>query len=566
MANVVGAAAGVVKYGIESSAADRLSLASAAYVAALVFQGVVVVVVATASQRVRRRLDGLLRERVMAALLEPSGIGQVEDPSMRPALDAARAAAPNGGMSPGTIAALLPSVLGNRIGLIARVAGLTYVFWPIGVAYAAVTIANQAAMHQALWRVAGAGGGVPPAAVAYQLELATSPAAAKEIRVFGLGDWIGRRYRDGMLGHVRTVWSQRRDFTPALIATLVVAATVNAVGLVVLGRAALDGRIGVGELAFAVSSLIALMPALNQDDMPFAFASATIQTIESAEIVARGLHARTGARSASALPVSSVQFSGVAFRYPGSDVDVLTSVDLDLRVGERTALVGLNGAGKTTLVKLLCGLYEPTAGTISVDGVPLQHFEMSSWRSQLAVLFQQYARYELSARDNVKFGAIRWRGPDADEAATRAAERAGASDVIMSLPGAWDSPLSAAYEGGSEISGGQWQRVALARCLFAVEAGARVLVLDEPTSNLDVRAETALFESLLALTSDASAPRIATVFISHRFSTVRQADRIVVLDAGRITEDGTHDELLARGGAYAQLFRTQAHSYVEETQ
>jgi len=206
------------------------------------------------------------------------------------------------------------------------------------------------------------------------------------------------------------------------------------------------------------------------------------------------------------------------------------------------AIVGDNGAGKTTLVKLLARLYDPGEGRITVDGRDLRTLDPLAWRQRLAAVFQDFVHYELSAADNIGFGAPQ-RLHDT-EALRRAATRAGALDLIERLPSGWATVLSPGYAGGVDLSGGQWQRIALARALFAVEAGAGVLILDEPTAALDVRAEAELFDRFLSLTQGLTA-----IIVSHRFSTVRRADRIAVLAEGRIVEQGTHAELLALGGA-----------------
>lgn len=264
-------------------------------------------------------------------------------------------------------------------------------------------------------------------------------------------------------------------------------------------------------------------------------------------------------------PVDAIRLEGVSFRYAGTDRDVLTEIDLEIPAGQRLAVVGMNGAGKTTLIKLLARLYEPAAGRITVDGRDLATIDPASWRRRLAVLFQDYVRYELPATDNVGFGAPALLGDD--ERLERAAIRAGAEDIIGSLDKGWDTTLSRQRTEGADLSGGQWQRVALARALLAVDAGARVLILDEPTANLDVRAEADVYNWLLDL-DEASVVdgggRLTTILISHRFSTVRRADRIVVVEHGRIVEDGSHDELLVLGGRYAAMFRAQASRFQDE--
>jgi ATP-binding cassette subfamily B protein len=233
---------------------------------------------------------------------------------------------------------------------------------------------------------------------------------------------------------------------------------------------------------------------------------------------------------------------------------VLDELDLELEAGHSTAVVGLNGAGKTTLVKLLTRLYQPTGGAIRADGIDIADLDLSSWQRRIAVIFQDFIRYELDARANITLGAAHRLGDDA--ALLRAAERAGADDVLSALPYGAATTLSSRYRGGVDLSGGQWQRVALARALFAVEAGAGVLVLDEPTAQLDVRAEVAFFDRFLEITEG-----LTTVVISHRFSTVRRAHRIVLLGEGRVLERGTHDELLSLGGRYAELFELQARRF-----
>jgi ATP-binding cassette subfamily B protein len=218
----------------------------------------------------------------------------------------------------------------------------------------------------------------------------------------------------------------------------------------------------------------------------------------------------------------------------------------------------MNGAGKSTLIRLLAGLCEPSRGVITADGVPISAPAtggLEGWRSRIAVVFQDFVRYRLPIVDNVVLGAAR-RGP-VDQAALRAAaSRTGLTGLVDRLPGGWDTPLARSRTGGVDLSGGQWQQVVLARALYAVETGARVLVLDEPTAHLDVRTEIELFGKLAGLAGD-----LTVVLISHRLSSVRDADRIVVIDGGRVAESGSHDELMAAGGRYARMFTTQSERF-----
>jgi ATP-binding cassette, subfamily B, bacterial len=266
-----------------------------------------------------------------------------------------------------------------------------------------------------------------------------------------------------------------------------------------------------------------------------------------------------GTAPADGLPAREIRFEGVGFGYPDRPGQVFTGLDLTVPAGRSLAIVGDNGAGKTTLIKLLARLYEPTAGRITVDGADLRQYSAHGWQRRVAAIFQDFVHYELSAADNVTVGAIE----NASDRATLldAAARAGALEVVERLPGGWDTVLSRRFTGGAELSGGEWQRIGLARALFAAASGAGILVLDEPTAQLDVRAEAAFYDQFFELTRGLTA-----IVISHRFSTVRRADRIVVLDGGRVVEDGSHDALIAADGRYAAMFRLQATRFLEDAE
>jgi ATP-binding cassette subfamily B protein len=247
-----------------------------------------------------------------------------------------------------------------------------------------------------------------------------------------------------------------------------------------------------------------------------------------------------------------VRFEDVGFRYAGTDTWALRHVDVELARGQSVALVGQNGAGKSTFVKLLLRLYEPTEGRILLDGRDLREWDREDLFKRVAAVFQDFNRYKLSYRENVAFGSL----PDAadDARVARATERSGASELLSGLSRGEGTVLGRWFRDGVELSGGQWQKVALARAFMREEAD--VLVLDEPSAALDAEAEHALFQRIQALSDGKT-----TILISHRFSTVRSADRILVFEGGRVLEDGTHDALVALGGTYARLYAIQAEGY-----
>ncbi len=255
--------------------------------------------------------------------------------------------------------------------------------------------------------------------------------------------------------------------------------------------------------------------------------------------------------SAPSLVRKGITFEGVSFAYPGSDHAALDAIDLSIRPGESVALVGENGAGKTTLAKLMLGLYQPTSGTIAVDGTDLREIDPSSWRGSVGAVFQDFVRYSFTARDNIGFG---WLDRlDDSQAVAQAAAMSSAAPFIEALPSGYDTLLGKEFEGGVDLSRGQWQALAIAR-LYLSEA--RILVLDEPTSALDALAELEVYREFLDLSAEKT-----VLLISHRLGSARLADRIVFLEDGKVVEEGTHDELMAAKGRYAELFEMQSDWY-----
>jgi ATP-binding cassette subfamily B protein len=331
--------------------------------------------------------------------------------------------------------------------------------------------------------------------------------------------------------------------------------------LLLAARSAAAGTLGVGPLTLLVQGLFGMALLADQagDVIIENGAVPTPDVLALERAVAAEVRVPSGTVPASGCPVREVRFERVRFAYPGRATAVFDGLDLRIEAGRSLAIVGLNGAGKTTLIKLLAGLEVPQQGRITVDGTDLAELDLTSWRRAVAAIFQDFVHYELPVRDNIGFGAVETlHAAGADERLVRAARRAGAGAILAGLPHGLATPLSRRFPGGVDLSGGQWQRIALARALTAVEAGARVLILDEPTAHLDVRAEANLYDRFLDLTHG-----LTTLVISHRFSTVRRADRIVVLDGGRVSEDGNHDALVAASGQYARLFRKQAMRYTD---
>jgi ABC-type multidrug transport system fused ATPase/permease subunit len=313
-----------------------------------------------------------------------------------------------------------------------------------------------------------------------------------------------------------------------------------------IGSAAANGSLTLGEaVVFAQSAVGTSAVAFGGLNWALDGASAPVGAVMRLEpAMSRAGALPSGTREASGLPAREIRFRNLTFGYPGG-APVLTGFDLTIPAGSSIAIVGQNGAGKTTLAKLLCRLYDPQAGSIEIDGVDLRDLSLHAWRSRLTAVFQDFIRFELPVRDNVAPAGA------PDDAVRTALESAGAANLA-----ALDTVLARGYEGGTDLSGGQWQRIALARALCAVSLGAGVVLLDEPTAQLDVKGEAEIFDRILAATRQCT-----TVLISHRFSTVRHADRICVLEGGRVVEIGSHDELMARGGRYRTMFDLQARRF-----
>jgi ATP-binding cassette subfamily B protein len=392
-------------------------------------------------------------------------------------------------------------------------------------------------------------------------QLFLDPAPAMELRVFDAADSLDRR-SDELWSDVASI-ELRGGLRSAAIASVGwLTLTAGYVGaLVFTAQLAVDGQATVGDVVLVSQLALVLRATVSLTADAARQASAALRTADRF-LWLEDLHASTTAAfAADGIPPDRLQhgidLDQVAFTYPGRDEPVLRDVTIHLPAGSTVAVVGSNGAGKTTLIKLLAGLYRPTAGTVSVDGTDLAAIDVDRWHQRLGGTFQDFLRIETLAGETVGLGAPDALG-DADRI-SRAIDRGGARGVIDQLPDGIDTPLGRFHHDGAELSGGQWQRLAIARGM--VPADPLCLVLDEPTAALDPEAEQLLFDAYRTAARSVGAAGAVTVLVSHRFSSVKMADRIVVLDGGTVVETGTHQELLAAGGRYAALYRNQADAY-----
>lgn len=514
--------------------------------------------------RMKRRVDGQIRARLLASTLGTTSMAALENETTRNALNEFTRQLDQDFCTPGEACAGMLALIARY----ARLAGLAAVVWLTVAWWAAlgvvvVTMVFRYGQRGGLRRFATAWGDVAGdrSRADYFREVAMGSVAAKEIRVFGLLGWLADRYAAAMAAAQSYTNRRRRQiYLRPYVAYTAFALVVASAILINVARHDAADDVSVRNLAIALQAVMAgLLLGENyaEADLQTQFGMLSIAELKVVENAVQAESRPNPSMDLAAPTAAAVRFEGVTFGYPDSDHVVLDNLDLVLPAGTCTALVGLNGAGKTTLVRLLTRLYEPSSGIIRYGDTNIRDAEVSTWRRQLSVIFQDFVRYELSASDNIAFGAPHV--PHDEAAIRRAADRAGILEVLDALPHGLDTVLSRAYDGGTDLSGGQWQRVAIARSLYALAAGARVLVLDEPTAALDVRAEAAFFEQYVDLTRG-----VTSLLISHRFSSVRHADQIVVLDGGRIIEQGPHDVLMKSNGRYAELFRLQAERFATD--
>jgi len=498
------------------------------------------------------RTAAYLYDRLTTACVRPQGMGHLEDPSLMGDLTVARDF--DLGMTGPPLSYSMDFIAGGLVGIVGGLAAAVVLFgfsWWAPIVLVGAWLATHWLLRESgIWRDRNTDEVRSAQRDAdYAYRLAVDPPASKELRLFGLVRWnidrfVARRTRLHALQYEATRLRQR----PLTWSVLIVTAA-NVAVLWSIAAAAAAGRIDLGEIViYAQCAVATSMIAFGGLNWALDGASAPVAAVRRLlPAMASAGRLTSGERSAARLPARQIRFRDVTFAYPGG-TPVLDGFDLTIPAGTSLAIVGQNGAGKTTLAKLLCRLYDPQNGAIEIDGTDVRELDLTEWRTRLAAVFQDFTRFELSLRDNVAPSGA------PDDVVLSVLDAAGASKLAR-----LDTVLARGYDDGVELSGGQWQRVALARALCAVKEGAGVVLLDEPTAQLDVRGEAEIFERILAATRHCT-----TILISHRFSTVRHVDRICVLEKGKVVEFGTHAELMALNGRYRTMFDLQAQRFGAE--
>jgi ABC-type multidrug transport system fused ATPase/permease subunit len=498
------------------------------------------------------RTASWLYDELTTACVRPPGVGHLEDPRLTTDLTMARdfdlgISGPPLSISMGFIASGLVEMVGGLSS--AAVLG-AYRWWAPLILAGAWLGTHWLLRESAVWRDRNTEEVREAERHAdYAYRLAVDPPAAKELRLFGLAKWTVQRFKALRIRLFELRWQATRLRERPVLWSLLLVLGANVLVFGALATDAAAGKLSLARLVmFASAAVGTSMVAFG--GLSWALDSAAAPTgavlrLQESMKPAGALPLQS--RSANGMPAREVRFRQLTFAYPNTSDLVLDGFDLTIPAGSSLAIVGQNGAGKTTLAKLLCRLYDPCGGAIEIDGVDLRELDLEAWRKRLTAVFQDFIRFELPLRENVAPGGA------PDEVIRAALTQAGAAH-LASL----DTPLAKGYVGGTDLSGGQWQRIALARALCAVRLGAGMVLLDEPTAQLDVRGEAEIFNRILEATRQTT-----TILISHRFSTVRHADRICVLEHGRVVELGNHDSLMTLGGRYHTMFELQASRFGE---
>jgi ATP-binding cassette, subfamily B, bacterial len=522
------------------------------------------------------RTAAWLYDQLTWACVSVPGIGHLEDPDLATDLQVARDF--DRGMTAPPLSTSMDFIADGLVSMLAGLAQACVLFgfaWWAPVALAGAWLSTHWLLREsAVWKDRNTEEVRQAQRHAdYAYRLAVDPPAAKELRIFGLPDWVLDRFIVARRRLHRLQYEATRMRERSLLASLALVLAANGLVLWMIAAAALGGRLALGGLVVyataAVGTSVIAFGGLNWAMDGAAAPVAAVARLRAA--MSRAGTVASGNRPADRMPAHQLVIRDVTFAYPAAPGrPVLSGLNLEIPAGTSLAIVGQNGAGKTTLAKLLCRLYDPQSGTIEVDGVDLRDLDLQSWRRRVAAVFQDFARFELSLRENVAPQAAPPGGasdgvaatviPAGNDAALDGLLSAALADAGAADLASLDTVLAKGYSGGIDLSGGQWQRVALARALAAVRLGAGLVLLDEPTAQLDVRGEAEIFERILAATRSCT-----TILISHRFSTVRHADRIAVVEDGAVVELGSHDELMSQRGRYWTMFTLQAQRFASGT-
>lgn len=498
-------------------------------------------------------------QALLEASLRPTGISHLEDPEYADALAVARERA----ASVILLSNWVMSV-GAEVIAVLFAAGLLAAIHP-GLVLALALASGLAPVHASVRRgaIAVIDRTLPGQRLAGSLfALARRPEVVREIQLLGLVDWVTGKHRRERLRVLNAM--REAELRPMLLATGTGAlqGAILAAGLGAVLFLSAAGRVSAGEAAAAVILLTSSLDQVVQLGMNGSDLARNGHAAQHLMRVLQFSDAQSPIRPRATMPSrldagSGIEFRGVGFTYPWSDRPALVDIDLRIPAGTVVALVGENGAGKSTLVKILCRLYEPTHGTVEVDGVDLRDIDPEEWRARVSGAFQDFMKFKFLARESIGVGSL----DDVTDSARvlRAADRSGIRSALEALPSGLENQLGREYQGGADLSEGQWQKLALARSSMRLDP--LLTVLDEPTSALDPLAEEAVFLQYASRAAKAKAIGAVTLLVSHRFSTVALADKIVVLDEGRIVETGSHQELLERQGLYAELYGLQASRY-----
>lgn len=499
------------------------------------------------------RTSAYLYDRLMAATLSPPGMAHLERPDLTEDLTLARDF--DQGITGPPMSITMGFIAGGLVAIVAGAASAAVLAryrwwapWLIGGAWAST---HWLLAESSVWKDRQ----TPEVMEAqrhadYAYRLAVDPPAAKELRMFGLAGWTVQGFAEQRKKLVDLRYHATRLRERSVRWAVLVVLGANAVFFWVLARDVAAGTLALGAAStFAFACIGTSAIAFGGLNWSLSLAAQVVQAVLRLEgAMGEGGRLARGTRDAAGTPRVGIRLRDVTFQYESGETPVLDGLDLEIPAGSSLAIVGQNGAGKTTIAKLLCRLYDPQRGAVEVDGIDVREFDLDSWRGRVTSVFQDFIRFELPLRDNVAPNGA------PDEEILGALDQAGATGLAD-----LDTIMARAYPGGVDLSGGQWQRVALARALCAIRLGAGLVILDEPTAQLDVRGESEIFERILHATRDCT-----TILVSHRFSTVRHADRICVLEHGRVVELGTHDELMELRGRYRTMFELQASRFSEE--